>query len=473
MLQFCPEVGVEASSQEVSEQQGPLCTKATLKVTLLGDEWASSAGGLSTLNRELAIHLARQPEVEVTFFVPEGACTYKQKRTAHQRYGITVVEAKERLGYDRLDWLSFPPQDLVMDVVIGHGMKLGRQGQALRDPRLCNCKWAQVVHTDPEQLSMFKMHSGAISKGGKKHQTEVGLCKLADLVVPIGPKLAEAYSSYLRSKKEQDIFPLIPGLFQEFKDLKQDPNESSEFKVLLCGRGDAEDFELKGYDVAAKAFAEQELKGGPYRLLFVGAPDGEEDEVARKLLECGIAKEQLTVRKFVESREKMADLFCEVDLAIMPSRTEGFGLIALEALSAGLPILVSSNSGFAKALQNLQFGKLRIVNSKEPKDWAKAMKAVRARHGEQLQEIEMLRESYEKKYSWDKQCEALVEKMWNMVHGMCYLVNWFFDSYGDNFIWTWHLITLKYSGYGGICLRRYSILNISMSLSTLNNNNLD
>ena len=32
----------------------------------MGDEWGSSKGGLSTLNRELAKHLARQSDVEVT-----------------------------------------------------------------------------------------------------------------------------------------------------------------------------------------------------------------------------------------------------------------------------------------------------------------------------------------------------------------------------------------------------------------------
>ena len=415
-MQAGPRVGTHATP----EQQGPLSTSTTLKVTLLGDEWGSLNGGLSTLNRQLAIYLAEQPRVKITFLVPEGALTDEQKKAARS-YRVSVVEAKKRPGFDHpSDWLSFPPHDLSMDVVIGHGMKLGRQGQVLRDHPLCNRKWVQVVHTAPEQLAMFKSHSGAVSKGGRKHETEVDLCKLADLVVPIGPKLAEAYSSYLRSKEDQKIFALTPGLFSEFSDLKQDPNESSEFRVLLCGRGDDEDFKLKGYDIAAEAFADQELKGEPYHLLFVGAPDGKEDEVARKLLNCGIAKKQLNVRKYVESREQMKDLFCEVDLAIMPSRTEGFGLIALEALSAGLPILVSSNSGFARALQTLEVDNLKkpILDTNEPKDWAKAIKAVCARHGEQLQGIEMLRESYGKKYSWEKQCAALVEKMWNMVHGM-------------------------------------------------------
>ena len=51
------------------------------------------------------------------------------------------------------------------------------------------------------------------------------------------------------------------------------------------------------------------------------------------VLQCGISKDQLVVRKFVQNRERLKELFCEVDLAIMPSRTEGFGLTALEALS--------------------------------------------------------------------------------------------------------------------------------------------
>ena len=47
-------------------------------------------------------------------------------------------------------------------------------------------------------------------------------------------------------------------------------------------------------------------------------------------------------------------MLCETDLAIMPSKSEGFGLVALEALSAGLLILVGSRSEVAKALENVE-----------------------------------------------------------------------------------------------------------------------
>ena len=270
VFQVCFEVSIEIMSQDVPESKVHSSSDAKLKVTLLGSEWSSSAGGLSTLNRELAIYLSQHPKVEVSLLVPEGACKDEDKREA-KRYGVTVVDAKKRPGYEPLDWLSVPPKDHRMDIVVGHGVKLGRQVQFIKDSsHFSNCKWVQVVHTAPEDLSRYKSYSDPISKGEKKHQVEVDLCKMADLVVPVGPRLEDSYSSYLRRCKEnQDIFTVTPGLFErEFGDLKQAPNESGEFKVLLCGRGDDEDFELKGYNIAVEAFTHHLLKSKPYRLIF-------------------------------------------------------------------------------------------------------------------------------------------------------------------------------------------------------------
>ena len=285
----------------------------------------------------------------------------------------------------------------------------------------------QVVHTAPEDLSRYKSYSDQISKGEKKRQVEVDVCKMADLVVPVGPRLEDFYSSYLRRCKEnQDIFTVTPGLFErEFGDLKQATNECGEFKVLLCGRGDDEDFQLKGYNIDVEAFSDPRLEKKPYHLIFVGAPDGKQDEVREKLLQCGITEEQLTVRKFVQSREGMKELLWEVDLVIMPSKSEGFGLVALEALSASLPIPVGSKSGLARALENIPFGKSCIVDSYDPAKWAEAIEGVHVRHRVQLEEIKLLIASYDKKYSWKQQCEAFVETIWRMVHGMgfCFVFN--------------------------------------------------
>ena len=384
-----------------------------VQVTILASEWGSSKGGLSTISRELAIQLAKFPEAEITVFLP--TCSKEDKSQALLS-NVKIVEATRLPNFAELDWLSFPPKHLQIDLIVGHGLKLGRQAQAIKNSK--KCKWVQVVHTDPEELGMFKSYSNPISKGEEKHEIEVELCEMADLVVGIGPKLSEAFRSYLRScHKDQNVVDFTPGVFDEFKSVKQSPEERKHCSILVFGRGDDEDFELKGFDIAARAVAS--LRDA--RFVFVGAPDGKHEEIKEKLTGCGAPARNLRVRGFVQSREDLKRLFLEVDLVLMPSRTEGFGLTGLEALSAGLPVLVSSNSGFGEALSKVPFGSSFVIDSEDPEVWAAAIKKVwdKDREG-RLEEAVILRTSYERKYSWVDQSRDLLGKMISLLNGMTF-----------------------------------------------------
>ena len=374
-----------------------------VQVTILASEWGSSKGGLSTINRELAIQFAKCPEAEITFFLPK--CSQEDKKLALQ-HDVKIVEASHRPGFEELEWLSFPPEHLQIDVIVGHGVKLGKQAQIIKERK--NCKWIQVVHTDPEELGMFKNYCNPFSKGEEKQITEVELCEMADLVVGIGPKLSEAFRSYLRGcKKDISVVDLTPGIVEEFVSVIQDIEERKQRSVLVFGRGDAEDFELKGFDIAGKAVAALQ----DTRLVFVGAPDGKHEEIAKRLTGCGVPA------GFIEDRESLRRLFQEVDLAVMPSRTEGFGLAGLEALSAGLPVLVSHKSGFGEALGIVPFGSSFVVNSEDPTDWTAAITKVWAKDRKsRLDEVETTRDSYDKKYNWAKQIEDLLD-MISRIHG--------------------------------------------------------
>jgi len=286
-----------------------------LNVTLLSSEWKSTKGGLSTVNRELAIQLAKHPNVEVSVYIPK--CREEDRKIAAS-HNVQLMEAEELPGYEAVDWLASVPESHAMDCIIGHGVRLGRQVQLIKRQKH-HCKWIQIVHTAPEELGMYKTYADATSKGEKKHQTEVRLCEMADQVVAVGPKLADAYSRSLRPcQKDQKVLTLTPGIFTEFSEVKQATDEGNNFVVLVFGRGDSEDFELKGYDIAAKAIAE--LNDMSCHLMFVGALSNKEEEVKEKLLGYGLSPAQLTVRCFDESRERLAKILCEVDLAIMPSR---------------------------------------------------------------------------------------------------------------------------------------------------------
>ena len=381
-----------------------------IQVTLLAEEWTQSAKSNphSTLNRQLAIHLAHHPNVQVGILIPK--CSQEDKQDA-EKYHINIVEPEECPGLDPVSWLGHPPEGFSTDFIISHDVKLGAQGYVIR--QRCSCKWIHMVHTNAEEMGLYMPYPDAISKAQEEHEKQIKLCECADMVVTTGPKLKDSFSARL-SSLGKTIFNLTPGIFDEFCNINQKFQESKTFKILIFSQGDAEDFELKGFDVAAKALAA--LNDTTYRLMVVGTPDGKQEELANNLFSYGISRNQLIMRHFYKDRKQLANFFCEVDLLLMPSGTEAFGLAALEALSAGLPILVTSNSGLAEALREVvQAGSQCIVESEL--DWVKEIKKVRTNLKTRQDEAKILRDSYKKKYSWKEQCAALVEKMQSMQPG--------------------------------------------------------
>ena len=201
-----------------------------------------------------------------------------------------------------------------------------------------------------------------------------------------------------------------------FSRVQQIPYEGIRCRVLVFGHGDAEDFELKGFDIAARSVAAL----SDTVLVFVGTPRIKHDKIAKHFVDFGIPANRVRVRGY-HSLEALKRLYHEVDLVLMPSRTEGFGLTGLEALSAGLPVLVSKNSGFGEALLSVPSGSNYVIDSEDPSTWTAAINCIWKRDRKaRLKEIKDLRESYAKRYSWSGQCKHLIEKMFQRLAGMNY-----------------------------------------------------
>ena len=366
------------------------------------------------MNRELAIQMAKFSNTSVSSFVPKCNCCDEDKKEASD-YSVKIVEAEERPGYEPIDWLTTPPEDLLIDFVVGHGVILGKQAQFIRKSH--QCKWIQVVHTAPDELAVYKEYSGAIPKGEDKQSAELKLCEMADVVVAVGPKLTEFYAALLNFR-EKKVYKFTPGIFDEFSSSRVSSRLGKQFRILVLGRGDTEDFKLKGYDIAARAVAQ--LADKSYHFTFVGASRGSQSHVSKKLRSYGLLKKQLIVKGYLDKREDLIRLLCSSNLVIIPSRTEGFGLTALEALSAGIPFLVSQNSGFAEALQDITVGSAFIVDSEDPEPWAEAIRATREKGNERaFQECQELRRLYAEKYSWQRQCGELLSEMMPLINGKC------------------------------------------------------
>lgn len=380
-----------------------------LRITLLADEFKKSTkGGLSTLNRQLAIQLAKVRSVKVYMLMPKA--TAEDRRDA-KKHKIEIFETLECVGLEPAYWLGYPPEDFVTDIIIGHDVKLGWPGYVIR--RSCSAKWIHVVHTNAEELGLYKNYKGAISRGQEKQKSQMKLCEMADLVVTVGPKLRKSVSP--GTCPQDKVFNLIPGPFEEFSTECKELDEKEQFEILLFGRGDPEDIEVKGFKAALDIFNKLKQEDKTYSMTIVGAPEGSQDDLMEKLTSSSDGHKPY-LREYVEDREELKKLFMDFDLVLMPSKTDGFGLAALEALSAGVAILVSSNCGLAEVLQKIPLGSQCVVDSED--DWVKAIKKVRQKNvATRNEEARLLRDKYNEMYPWTSQCVELVKLMKKMCQG--------------------------------------------------------
>ena len=309
-------------------------------------------------------------------------------------------------------WLSRFLRNHAIDCVIGHGVDIGQPISFIEaNPNYSYCKWIQVFSSVSQVVRLFLDCDDL--RILYKH------LEMVDQVITVGPKVGEAYRHHLLLvNHEKNVFDLTPSIFSEFLEVRQAAEEGKTFIILVIGSIDCSSiyFNIPEYEIAAKAIAE--LKDESYKLKFVYPDEGKGDIGTQNLLHYGISHNQLIVCSFDDSKEVLADLFCTVDLAIMPSTIKCFGIKALAALSAGLPVLVNGNSGLGEALKEVPSGSNSVVDSEDPKDWAKEIKRVRQKKREvRLSESRFLREKYLERYSWEEPCKSLVIKMRKLFVG--------------------------------------------------------
>ena len=379
--------------------------KCRLNITL-----ATGAVGWNTLvNNQLLIELAKNSKVKVTGLVPRS--TQEQKEQA-KKLNVELVDGQELDGFSSMELLSFPPDDLEIDVLFMHsyGLHEGKHAQNIRTAK--KCKWFHIIHTIGEELAKYMDNK---CEQESEHQLQLKLSRKADCVIAIGPKVADTFRSELcHCGKSNDVIDLTPGIMKELVGVRALQQRGEIFRILISATWFAKYYKVKGLDIAAKAMTF--LKEVSCHLIYIVNKDEDTEDLKNQLLQEGIELNQLTVRRLQSSNlENWKSQLCQVNLIIMPARTEGFGTTNLRAISADLPVLVSQNCGFGMALKKLPSGEEHVIKSNKPEVWAERIKEVLEKSPEDLMsEAKKLRKEYEEKYNWEKQCEDLVDRMLTM-----------------------------------------------------------
>ena len=398
----------------LAQHNGTYSSTNKLRVTILASKFQFI--DRACFIRGLAKELAKFKQVQVSVLVPEDARYNESEERKAKEIGVTIVKAKKQPGFfDSIEWLNYPPADLKTDIVIGVGEQLGKVAQNWKMQYRCkSIQFAGGIDFERVYFDTANDYLGLVTDEHIKLFR--GLSLSADISVAVGPKTADKLTASLRSKGKQ-VLSFTPGIIRELSSLTHATKDGANFRVLFVGGSNPDNFQEDGLELAAKTMAE--LNDKSYHLICVGAGKEAQQQFANFFHQSGVPKRQFEIRNLPQTDEEWNDLFGEVDLAIMPSGDEEFGWDALLALSAGLPVLVHEESGFGKALKDVEFGQAAIVDSDDPKEWASSIKKIRKTDRKtRLEQAVSLRSNYDKKYSWAKQCGALVAMMCMMASGM-------------------------------------------------------
>jgi D-inositol-3-phosphate glycosyltransferase len=137
---------------------------------------------------------------------------------------------------------------------------------------------------------------------------------------------------------------------------------------------------LKGPDVAVRALAE--LGRPDALLLVVGGASGTDgaDEVARLrglVDELGLDEQVRFVAP--QPHHILSTYYRAADLVVVPSRSESFGLVALEAAACGVPVVASAVGGLVSLVDHESSGLL--VPERDPAAFASAIARLLAEPG--------------------------------------------------------------------------------------------
>ncbi len=256
----------------------------------------------------------------------------------------------------------------------GHYWHGGLVGRQLREA--WGVAWVQSFHT----LALTKARAG-LPLDALRAQAEGELAAQADRLVAASAAEAKDLIRLYRASRDRICVAqpgVDPRLFAEHdgSGLRRDLGLVDARVALFAGRLEP----LKGTQIVLDAAARLRRRAEYADLAVViagddsgdGAKDergGERHRLERHAAHIGISDHV----RFVGAvpHDRLADYYAMADVCVVPSLTESFGLVALEAQAQGTPVVAASVGGLREVVDDGVTGYL--VEGHDPEDYARAM----------------------------------------------------------------------------------------------------
>ena len=182
--------------------------------------------------------------------------------------------------------------------------------------------------------------------------------------------------------------------------IRRHPTLAGKRIILFLGRLTAN----KGVDLLARSFALVRRRIEDAALLIVGPNKGDTQPRVERLLEEAGLLGYATFTGALAGKDKLASLAC-ADVLVLPSGAEGFSNAVLEAMSTGIPVVISEQCNFPEVAES-RAG--RVVRN-DVTDVANAICDYLGDDGRRRTAGENGRRLVEERYAWPKVAAAFAD----------------------------------------------------------------
>jgi D-inositol-3-phosphate glycosyltransferase len=260
------------------------------------------------------------------------------------------------------------------DVIHSHYWVSGVAGLELS--RLWGVPLVHTMHTMAKVKNLL-LHSGEKPEPRRREEGEHRIVDgAARVIANTSAEAAELVSHYDADFDHIDVAP--PGVdltvftpaFRS-RSRAQLGVPASKFHLLFAGRIQR----LKGPQILIQAAAllRSRRPDIDLQVTILGALSGAKDFDLKSLISAAGMDDVVTHDPPVNAPE-LAGWFRSADVVVMPSYSESFGLVALEAQACGTPVVATRVGGLSRAIFDGRTGLL--VEGHKPADWADVLEAL-------------------------------------------------------------------------------------------------
>jgi D-inositol-3-phosphate glycosyltransferase len=246
---------------------------------------------------------------------------------------------------------------------------------------------------------------GERPESGGRMAGEARLARESDAIVAISAAEAETVLQRLGGSPDR-ISVVPPGVDCTMFHPRSRPtsrNATDRGYAVVAGRLQP----LKGLDLAIEALAAVPEQLRPELVIAGDASadfDGYIDELTRLAARHGIADGVRFVGP--RSRVELAALFRGARVVLVPSHSETFGLVALEAAASGVPVIAQGTGGLREAVLAGDTG--LIIESRDPREWAAALTEVLA-DPELARRLSLAARARAEIFNWPRSAQSLLD----------------------------------------------------------------